>query len=168
MIFPNIILFFSFSHAGCKCPEGFKGQHCEIVAGLQFDKEAEKVKDSVFSTKTGTESNIMATKGEPLVVGSINENNVEQNTTKGSNTSMKFLGLGVGALIVIPLLIKIIWRRSKSNASKSQIESVPVSQPYRDSSAYRDDVSSPDEDDMVSVEDEDEDEDDEEESLQIV
>jgi len=27
------------NHAGCDCPPGYKGDHCEIVEGLQFDEE---------------------------------------------------------------------------------------------------------------------------------
>lgn len=29
------------THAQCDCPEGYKGTHCEIVAGLQFDKDVD-------------------------------------------------------------------------------------------------------------------------------
>lgn len=161
-----------YGHTGCKCPSGFNGEHCENVVGLHFDNEEKKEASTNASVETSYETtsehvsvfypkkDLMDTS---IVESSINESNdIDINSQTGSDTSMKFLGVGVIALVVLPILIKLILRRSKK--SRNSIENVPVSEPYRDVSSYRDNVDTP------TVEDTEKSKDDEEEeaSLQII
>jgi len=124
-----------FRHAGCDCPEGFRGRHCEVVVGLQFDKgikspETVSYKDSESESFFASESNSV------------------KNEAKEISSSLKFLGvsLGVLAIVVLPIFL-MIFRRSKKTKSRNNDLGIDpdggtMTESYRDSPGYSDNVDS--------------------------
>merc|ERR1712087_295648 len=139
---------FLFSHGGCTCPEGFKGKHCEIVEGLQFDTpdvETPGGTTSIFippeneETTSAPEENDSADSEAPVMVDEdpITPAFDDDNTDSSQNGWVKFdsestkkeqkavhivgLSFAILALVLFPVFLLVMrrtLRREKQNLAR--------------------------------------------------